>query len=200
LPIPGDEFRGEEGGSKIHGSTILPSARRRNQHALLRNISTRYIDELESISSKNSKIKSLGEYAEDLRKQQNLDTENGVLDVEKRKNIVTELVFTERDYVRDLGVIIEVFYMALKQIKIVPPQDISILFSNVSELLTVNLKLLAGFEKQFKLSLQNQRIGQVFIEMADKLSAYSIYCGNHTISSKRIIELKQDPKFVKIFK
>lgn len=56
----------------------------------------------------------------------------------KRQEVIFELIQTEKDFVRDLHIIITIFLQPLRKKKILPPKDLTVLFSNVEQLVPVN--------------------------------------------------------------
>ncbi|KAJ3089936.1 Myosin 10A, isoform D, partial [Quaeritorhiza haematococci] len=70
----------------------------------------------------------------------------------KRQEVIYELIVTEREYIRDLKIIIELFLKEMREKKIVQPRGVNIIFSNVEQLLPVN--------------------------QAQYLKIYTLYCGN----------------------
>lgn len=54
------------------------------------------------------------------------------------------MIATERNYIRDLQNIVQVFYSALE--KYMPRRDLSIVFSNIDELLAVNTQFYSVLE------------------------------------------------------
>ena len=56
----------------------------------------------------------------------------------RRQEIIFELLQTERDYVRDLDIIIELFLNGLRDSKILSAKDITTMFSNIESLLPIN--------------------------------------------------------------
>ena len=66
----------------------------------------------------------------------------------RRQEVIYELIMTERDYVKDLDTLLEVYYRPLQARRIISSKDIAVLFSNVDQLLTINQELLRLMEER----------------------------------------------------
>jgi len=96
--------------------------------------------------------------------------------VKQRKNIINEIRDTERDYVNDLNIIVNVFTIPLTQEGIIPQADIVGLFSNIAVLVNVNQKL--HLEISANPDDETIQIGKIFVGMADIFKMYTAYCAN----------------------
>lgn len=83
-------------------------------------------------------------------------------DAKHRANVIAELITTEKDYVKDLLIIEEVFSKPLRQQQIIPEDDLTLLFSNLSVIITVNTKLLGLLTVDEQDSLM---VGAIFCQM-----------------------------------
>jgi hypothetical protein len=101
-------------------------------------------------------------------------------EVPNRAKRIAEILNTERDYVRDLCVIKKIFLDPLQSNGILSKQDIQLLFSNLDSIIEVNRNILARFEQRLKEagSLVNMEVGDIFLDVADKLKVYRDYCAN----------------------
>ncbi|RKO85386.1 Dbl homology domain-containing protein, partial [Blyttiomyces helicus] len=101
-------------------------------------------------------------------------------DERKRQEAIFELIGTERSYVRDLQLIVEVFYGPLSQF--LSKADLHAMFGNIEDLLLVNSLILSDLEaKQIQENYVVSGIGEIFVHHTDSLVGYSAYCS--TISS-----------------
>lgn len=80
----------------------------------------------------------------------------------KRQTAIYELLVTERDYVKDLEVIVTVFLHPVMERKIVSVKNVDPLFSNVEQILCVHKELLAELEKRREESQVVMEIGDIF--------------------------------------
>jgi hypothetical protein len=56
----------------------------------------------------------------------------------KRQEVIYEIICTEADYIHDLEIILELYIRPLQKNKLVRPKDMSIIFSNLEQLIPVN--------------------------------------------------------------
>lgn len=80
----------------------------------------------------------------------------------KRHKIINELLNTERDYIRDLNLVIKMFLEPLGKEGILTPEEIKDIFSNIKLLVGVNGALLEDLLKQVK-DTNGEELGQSFM-------------------------------------
>lgn len=109
----------------------------------------------------------------------------------KRNKVLNECINTERDYIRDLEVMIKYFKNPMVELGLMGKAESSVIFSNVSVLVDVNKALYKGLFSAAKEAKggDNAKIGDCFLEMSAYLKMYSMYCGNQTNSREAINEL-----------
>ena len=119
----------------------------------------------------------------------------------KRKEVLTELLETERDYVENLKIILDLFLNPIKQQNILTRVEIASLFSNVEALYEqVNVKLLSKLELLMK-KQQFSAIGQVFLDLGDLFKLYAVYCSNQPNIHGRVVQFKDESeRFSEILK
>ena len=83
----------------------------------------------------------------------------------KRQEIILEIIATEQDYVDDLETICNYYMKGLQNSKLVRLKDISVLFSNIEQLLPVNVELLNSLEARQKSNPFIDMVGDIFIKM-----------------------------------
>ncbi|KAJ3228771.1 cytochrome c oxidase subunit 1 [Chytriomyces hyalinus] len=115
----------------------------------------------------------------------------------KRMNIIVELIGTERDYVRDLKIIIENFMKPMSNSKF--DKNVDSLFSNVDELLSINSEFLRRFEAKQRASPEFTGVGEIFLELGESFAKYSLYCGNHSAALTKLQNLMQTNRAFRIF-
>jgi len=101
-----------------------------------------------------------------------------------RELVLRELIDTERDYVRDLELIIKAFYNPLEERSILSKEDMSQLFSNIPVLVQVNKQLLEDFENRAK-------VENIAVKMAGLLKMYTNYCANQNIMLNNLERIKK---------
>lgn len=100
---------------------------------------------------------------------------------DQRQNVISELVITEKEYVRDLKLTYETFNLHNPNFLESKGIDVATLFGNILEVIHVAEELLDMILKAMKGCDESlQTIGPCFVKMAEKLkSVYVKYCGNH---------------------
>ncbi|KAJ3219754.1 cytochrome c oxidase subunit 1 [Dinochytrium kinnereticum] len=97
----------------------------------------------------------------------------------KRQEVIFELILTEKEYIRDLNIIINLFLLKIREKSVLQPRQVSIVFSNIEQLLPVNQELMQRLQERrresFGIVLQ---VGDIFLAVAQYLKMYTIYCGN----------------------
>ncbi|XP_033338470.2 rho guanine nucleotide exchange factor 38 isoform X1 [Megalopta genalis] len=115
----------------------------------------------------------------DIATNNNVDIDRKRAD--QRQNVISELVITEKEYVRDLKLTYETFNLynpsSLESLGI----DVPTLFGNIFEVIQVAEELLDMILKAMKgCDEEQQTVGPCFTKMAEKLkNVYVKYCGNH---------------------
>jgi RhoGEF domain len=128
------------------------------------------------------------------------DVQPKKLSSDQRTNVLDEILTTERDYVRDLDVIVNTYLRSLRlQEKLLSAADLQAIFSNVEQLLIINTELLKSLEVQTPRAQQdgdaatptsaadaNQvSVGDAMLRIGQFLKAYTTYCSNQ----ERAVEL-----------
>ncbi|KAI9355339.1 Dbl homology domain-containing protein [Zopfochytrium polystomum] len=97
----------------------------------------------------------------------------------KRQEIVYELMTTEREYIRDLSTIIEFFLKPIREQGLITAKYVSVLFSNIEQLLPVNQEFLGRLDqrRRERVGIVDE-VGDIFLVVAQYFKMYTIYCGN----------------------
>lgn len=117
---------------------------------------------------------------------------------DQRQNVISELVITEKEYVRDLKLTYETFNLYnpnhLESLGV----DVHTLFGNLFDVIQVAEELLDMILKAMKgCNEELQTVGPCFTQMAERLkNVYVKYCGNHEAA---LILLKKVPTFSPYF-
>ncbi|TPX38121.1 hypothetical protein SmJEL517_g00356 [Synchytrium microbalum] len=97
----------------------------------------------------------------------------------KRQEVIYELLITEREYVRDLHIVINLFMKNMRDKSIVPGKDLHVVFSNIEQLLPVNQELLSRLEERRRLSNGVvKEVADIFIKVEQYFKIYTLYCAN----------------------
>lgn len=102
-----------------------------------------------------------------------------------RNKVVNELIKTERDYIKDLEIIIKLFIEPLEEEGILTKEELKDIFSNIRLLININRELLDDIWKQAK-DTNGEFLSKCFLTLADYLKMYSQYCGNQKISRETV--------------
>ncbi|KAJ3412973.1 cytochrome c oxidase subunit 1 [Chytridiales sp. JEL 0842] len=116
-----------------------------------------------------------------------------------RMAAVWELMVTERDYCRDLKIIIDLFMKPMIDSKHGTGKNINDLFANVDELLTINKELLRQLEDKYAQNPIVEGIGTIFIDMYESFSSYNQYCSNHSVSLNKLQSMTQSNRSFRTF-
>ncbi|CAG8655621.1 13678_t:CDS:10, partial [Dentiscutata heterogama] len=101
----------------------------------------------------------------------------------KRQEAIYELISTEQIYLRDLQIIISVFYGPLQSL--LSEQELSILFCNIQDILLCNTAILSDLEqRQEEDSYFVSKVGDILLKHSEDLTLYTKYCGNQLNASK----------------
>ncbi|KAI9286625.1 hypothetical protein BC943DRAFT_351418 [Umbelopsis sp. AD052] len=108
----------------------------------------------------------------------------------KRQEAIYELIVTERTYLRDLQLIVNVFYASSGQY--ISPDAQNIIFSNVEDLLLCNTGILSDLEDREREGANFvSAVGDIFLNHAENLKCYQTYCRNQSAAS-RFLQKKRD--------
>ncbi|KAJ3223727.1 hypothetical protein HK099_000747 [Clydaea vesicula] len=116
----------------------------------------------------------------------------------QRQEVIYEILTTEKDFVDDLNIIIELYLNGLKKNKLLRQKDLSVIFSNIESILPINQKLLQLIEERFASdkNVVNQ-LGDIFIQVADYLKIYAMYCSNHPHALVKLQSVRQNKNVAK---
>lgn len=97
-----------------------------------------------------------------------------------REEVIREILTTERDYVKDLDVLVAVFVIPLRAMSVLPEAEIVKLFSNVEMFTAVNSQMLQELEKRVaEAPATGACVGDVFKLMSNFLKMYNVYCSQY---------------------
>ena len=117
---------------------------------------------------------------EDIKKMTNAE--------KRRLSAIWELIQTERDYVRDLGIVIEVYLRPINALKNVPPKTVLNIFANIEQLLVCNRKFRAELEQIEDLN-DLKSFADCFIASGERFLCYIPFCANHVAQATKISSL-----------
>ncbi|KAF9255254.1 hypothetical protein L218DRAFT_1036269 [Marasmius fiardii PR-910] len=109
---------------------------------------------------------------------------------ETARNIIREIVETERKYVQDLE-IMQKYAIALSRSNIINQDTIHLLFPNLNQVLNFQRKFLIRIEGTAELPWHEQRWGQHFMDSEEDFRVYEPYCANYTAASELMLIYEQ---------
>ncbi|XP_059488491.1 dynamin-binding protein-like [Neocloeon triangulifer] len=121
---------------------------------------------------------------------------------EQRQNVITELVLTERDFIRDLKITYETFNLHNPQILESRGVDANLLFGNILEVIKVSESLLDKVILAMKgKSEDKQLIAPSFLGMAEEMkNVYTSYCINNDNSLMLLSKYGENEDIQKLFR
>eukprot|EP01133_Synstelium_polycarpum_P017203 gene17203-20502_t len=103
--------------------------------------------------------------------------------MEKRWNILKEILSTEQAYNTFLSVVIDVYLATIKQRDIVSADDIELIFSNITSIKSANDEILQRLKERIEIiqlaSSPLIVISDIFIDLGPFLKIYSIFVNNY---------------------
>uniref|UniRef100_A0A6Q2ZB44 TIAM Rac1 associated GEF 1a n=1 Tax=Esox lucius TaxID=8010 RepID=A0A6Q2ZB44_ESOLU len=135
-------------------------------------------------------------------------TQRHMSHADKLRKVISELVETERTYVKDLSCLIERYLTPLQRERFLSQDELDVLFGNLTEMLEFQVEFLKTLEdgtrlvadldqlervQQFKKVLFS--LGGSFLYYADRFKIYSAFCASHTKVPKVLAKAKTDPDF-----
>ncbi|KAJ3035762.1 hypothetical protein HDV00_003433 [Rhizophlyctis rosea] len=108
----------------------------------------------------------------------------------KRENIMLEMVETERQFLNDMEVLMEVYAVPATTTGALSPQDIKILFGNLDGIIETSRKLLELLEASAGAGNANSWVGEAFNQMMQDIEvSYCEYCKHNEAAIMRLAEL-----------
>ncbi|GLG97318.1 Protein still life, isoform SIF type 1 [Gryllus bimaculatus] len=121
--------------------------------------------------------------------------------LEQRQNVISELVMTEKEYVRDLKITFEVFNLHDPSKLESRGINVKMLFGNISEVMCFAEEFLDKLLFSMKGKNEDEQcLGVVFLEMADQMkSVYGEYCMNHDHALGLLEKYESEQEVQKVF-
>jgi len=118
----------------------------------------------------------------------------------RRKRIAAELLSTERIYVTNLQLVIELYFHPLLAVaqspSYIPAQDVMLIFGNLIQLHLVNAQFLEAIEKKLQNWNMNTKIGHLFSEHTDQMMmVYVPYILNYSEALECVEKNKKKAPF-----
>ncbi|KAI0933423.1 hypothetical protein AcV5_005570 [Taiwanofungus camphoratus] len=108
----------------------------------------------------------------------------------RRQEAIFELITTEGAYVRDLQLIVGLFYANV--LSLLDEKAIKVIFANVEDILLVNTTFLSSLEaRQKECRLYVDRIGDILKNSMSDMGVYVEYCVNHATAIRVLQSIRQ---------
>eukprot|EP01114_Cavostelium_apophysatum_P015535 TRINITY_DN4249_c0_g1_i1.p1 TRINITY_DN4249_c0_g1~~TRINITY_DN4249_c0_g1_i1.p1 ORF type:complete len:916 (+),score=312.20 TRINITY_DN4249_c0_g1_i1:107-2854(+) len=113
-----------------------------------------------------------------------------------RVEVLSEIMMSERYYVRDLELVINLFLRPVQNNDLLSREESEALFSNIELILKVNQEILNYMIQDFQMTknIQLVNVGLLFLKMVDYLKIYSIYASGQAQSMSSYDKLKKEKK------
>ncbi|PRP83849.1 calmodulin-binding protein [Planoprotostelium fungivorum] len=116
--------------------------------------------------------------------------------IRKRNMVINEIINTERSYVEDLDIIIQIFLIPFKESKLLTDSVVYEIFSNVEALVGIHQDIAAQMEEDARKS-NGSGLGDIFVKKSDHLRFYSLFCSNQKRSTNIVDKLQLQNNKVK---
>ncbi|KAK9411624.1 epithelial cell-transforming sequence 2 oncogene-like [Crotalus adamanteus] len=116
--------------------------------------------------------------------------------IEKRQSFARELLLSERNYVRILEIVKDVYVKPLKAAlashqTILSDISIQLIFSDVLNILQVNRCFLAELTRRFNEWSPAQNVGDIFIKLGQQFQTYTNFFNNYAVILKTIDKCRE---------
>ncbi|KAF6716261.1 T-lymphoma invasion and metastasis-inducing protein 1 [Oryzias melastigma] len=135
-------------------------------------------------------------------------TQRQLSHADKLRKVISELVETEKTYVKDLRFLIERYRKPLQKEHFLTQDELDVLFGNLGEMEKLQVEFLRTLEDGIRLVPDLDRLEKVdefkkvlfslggsFLYYADRFKIYSAFCASHTKVPKVLAKAKTDPDF-----
>lgn len=107
----------------------------------------------------------------------------------KRQEAIFELINTEIAYVRDLQLIVEVFYSSM--LPLLSRKEITVIFANIEDILLANTTFVSSLEeRQKECRLYIDGVGDILLKHIPNMKVYLEYCVNQSMAIKVLKSLR----------
>ncbi|KAF6733755.1 Myosin-M heavy chain [Oryzias melastigma] len=124
----------------------------------------------------------------------------------ERKEAILEFLNTESSYGEDLRIIKEEFYCPMQSAGLLTAEQLSVVFSNVQELIDVNDRFTEHLQDNIDQAfdqgdddLLTVYIGEIFLEFVNMLPAFQTYCLQQSTSVNMLNTLEKEKELLRIF-
>eukprot|EP01104_Vermistella_antarctica_P013387 TRINITY_DN4034_c0_g1_i1.p1 TRINITY_DN4034_c0_g1~~TRINITY_DN4034_c0_g1_i1.p1 ORF type:complete len:691 (+),score=138.33 TRINITY_DN4034_c0_g1_i1:296-2368(+) len=114
-----------------------------------------------------------------------------------RSVCLVELFTTEADFIDDLRILIDLFLLPLRKLKVLSEADIALVFSNAETIVGVNNSLFDGLKERIpdpENPSPDTCIGDLFVQMSAFFKMYTMFCSNYATSLATVERLTKANK------
>ncbi|ORX44302.1 hypothetical protein BCR36DRAFT_127473 [Piromyces finnis] len=115
----------------------------------------------------------------------------------QRQEVMFEMINTEKDYLKDLKIVMDIYIEPMKTQKVLRQKDIDVIFSDWENILLVHTEITKRLEDRQKQGYIINEIGDIWIQMSDYLKVYTMYCSNHPFALVKLQSLCRNKNFTK---
>ncbi|KAL6043446.1 Pleckstrin y domain-containing G member 4B [Balamuthia mandrillaris] len=114
------------------------------------------------------------------------------------KNVLKEILTTEREYVTSLKFIVEEYQRPLEKLGLLSPSELATVFGSINIFRGVNESLLDTIEKWYA-GTSTESIGGIFSQVTPYLKMYSQYVNNYEKQEQELARLLKERKEFRLF-
>lgn len=119
-----------------------------------------------------------------------------------RFQVLDEIVTTERAYVADLRVILDLYHVPITSLAILPAESVDLVFGNTQALIDLHTSILHQIEER---RMQHERlsqllpghhelyVGDIFMSACGMRETYTAYCRSYTAALEEISKWRKNP-------
>ncbi|KAK2460698.1 hypothetical protein APHAL10511_007168 [Amanita phalloides] len=108
----------------------------------------------------------------------------------KRQEAIFELIITEAVYVRDLQLIVEIFFASI--MSMLSEKEVTVIFANIEDILLINTAFLSSLEERQKdCRLYIDKIGDILYKHIPDMGVYMEYCVNQATAANVLQSLRE---------
>eukprot|EP01089_Gocevia_fonbrunei_P020920 TRINITY_DN7912_c0_g1_i1.p1 TRINITY_DN7912_c0_g1~~TRINITY_DN7912_c0_g1_i1.p1 ORF type:complete len:322 (+),score=30.86 TRINITY_DN7912_c0_g1_i1:1-966(+) len=97
----------------------------------------------------------------------------------RRDGVIAEFVHTEKKYVEDMVMILQVYKKGILDNNLLSKEDTCVLFGNLEDIVKVNKKFCQLLDREKDKTAPRQQFGQLVYNMYEEFHIYSTYCSNY---------------------
>ncbi|KAJ2723713.1 RHO1 GDP-GTP exchange protein 2 [Coemansia sp. Benny D115] len=118
----------------------------------------------------------------------------------RRQEVIFEIIHTEADYVRDLRMVVDILLTPMRQLRVVPAEQIALIFGNVEEILELHTRVNTAFmERQRQQYPVVWDISDVLLGFVAEFRIYAKYICNQDKALGLVAELKRTSNDFAVF-